>query len=179
MFIKYNTKCETPECKDRLNPAFTFYHTTWSLIWICEPCFNQYYEATGELKKRQDRALGEHMYDLMMRRSYNYMNDKSGYMLEEMIAQRAKVMHEIETAGDKQRAAERRELRSQINEAKTKVGAPDDEILIARERQDLRAQMGKPILGQQRTDRLAGLRAKLIVRLPIEEKNDDGTPEGA
>lgn len=175
---KHKTGCESPECKLRPKSAFTFYHTTWSFAFLCETCFNKYNGATGGPKRRQDLALAEHMHDLMMHRSYVYMNTKSGFLLEEMILLRKEIERKINRIEQQSASAERSELRKQIRESKTTIGAPDDELLVAREREELRRRMGLPTTARLRTDRTAPLRAKLIVNVQLRKENNDSASGG-
>jgi hypothetical protein len=170
MFALHQTRCETPECFADPNPADNFYHTVWSFIWICSECHDIYTTLPPRDKLQWDRLLAEHMYELMLRRSYNHMNEKSGFALEAAILKRQALLKKIKRSAPEQRAAEQRELRNQIRESKTKVGAPDDELLVARERQDLRAKLGMPIPSRPRRNHIGILRSKLVVSTqPPEE----------
>lgn len=160
---KFNTRCESPKCHPDASPAFIHHQTAWSFCYLCQPCWEEVNFLTGGMLVAWEVALAEHMWELMMRRAYPHMNVKSGFVLEEMLEIRVENERKLATLADKERAAEQRDLRRQIRESSTKIGAPDDELLVARERQDLRKQMGMPTLGRERVDRTSILRSKLII----------------
>lgn len=163
MFALHDTRCETPECSELLPPATDFYHSEWSLCWVCSACAALYRSGGGVEKLIRDRSLAKYMYHCQMLRSYRYVNELSGLALDEAINLRETALKQLERDKGKEEAAIRRDLRKQINAGLTKVGAPDDEIRSAPHRQFDRQQLGKPIAPRKKNDRELALRAQLIV----------------
>lgn len=169
-FKENGTVCESPLHKlGEEPPAVTYYQTDWSFAFLCAACNAMAKASTGSSKTAWDRRLAEHMYQLMVRRSYVHANIQSDFMLEEIIAQRNEAVKQIEQEDKKRDAAERGEIRKHIRESPVKVGMADDEILSARQRQVHREQSGAARVGPARVDRASVLRAKLIAPLPRKE----------
>lgn len=160
---KFNTRCESPKCHPDVSPAFMYHQSSWSFCYLCQPCWDEVNCLTGKPLIAWQISLAEHMWEVMMRRAYPHMNVKSGFVLEEMLESRVANERKLASLAASERAAEQRDLRRQIRESSTKIGAPDDELLVARERQDLRKQMGMPTLGRERVDHVSILRSKLII----------------
>lgn len=170
---RFNTRCETPKCHPDVSPAFMYHQSIWSFAYLCRDCWEEVNYLDGKPRMAWDVRLAEHMWELMMRRAYPHMNVKSGFLLEDMLESREvneKLLAKRET---RQRTAEQRELRTQIRESTTRIGAPDDELLVAREREDLRKQMGMPTLGRKPVDRVSVLRARLIIPSPLSTDKED------
>lgn len=166
LLAQHETTCETPACYHRdggPEPAWYYYQTTWSFAWVGQGCYEYAQTLSGVRRDKYDRELAEHMMELLLVRSYAHQNRKSGFLLERSIAARDKIEKEIKRLEKHDAGLERRELRKAIADSHIKVGAPDDELLVARQRQDLRVRLGKPMIGRPVTDRAASLRAKLIV----------------
>jgi hypothetical protein len=173
-FAQYGTVCESflHKIGDE-PPAEEYYQTTHSFVFLCGECNTIAWANSPADKTDWDGRLAEHMYDLMCRRSYVQTNLKSDFMLEEIVAQRAESVRQIEKLASTERAAEQQEIRKHIRESPIKVGTADDEILVARQRQTKREQAGTPRLGPARVDRGSVLRTKLIVPALPDKKEGE------
>jgi hypothetical protein len=171
-FTENDTRCETAEHPLLDAPhAVTYYQTEWSFAFLCEDCNDFFTSMDPATRLEWDGRLADHMYSIMLRRSYVQTNITSGFVLEEIVAQRAQTVREIEKLDGTQRAFEQREIRKHIRESTVKVGMADDEILTARQRQDKRQQAGVPRIGPARIDRGSVLRARLLPpALPKEQE---------
>lgn len=158
--------CEAPECQANPQPAFCWYQTDYSFVWLCQPHYEMTMLMDETTQARWNRKLAEHMYELFLVRSYVHQNNKSGFALEQSIEVARQAAYEIAQMETSARAVETRQIRAAIKSAPHRIGSPDEELLTARQRQAARTAQGKPTLGpsiQQRTDRLVTLRAKLTV----------------
>jgi hypothetical protein len=161
MFLRYGTMCELAECKPM--PAHAPYQTGLAFIFLCETHFDHGSTRLGHAKTLWDRRMGERMRDLMHRHSYVESNIAGGHALERAVAAREEVLAEIVKIQKKQVASEKRDLRRQIRDAPGKIGAADDSLLSARQRQENRvAEGGKPA-GPKPVNRVALLIPRLIV----------------
>lgn len=146
------TVCEYPKCTSQ---AVLPYRNSHSLLFVCEEHDRLTKTAAKDPKSKfaMDRFLSEAMYEGMLSKSYVHLNNKSGFVLEEMVEA---FEAEAATAVAKQAvhaSKQQRELRKAFNESKIRVGAPDDDLMTGRQRNDLRERMGKPRIGSPTVQR--------------------------
>lgn len=144
MLQAYGTKCEVKGCTQA---AVTPYFTCRVFVFICEE-HDSFVRSLSDTHKF-DMQLAEHMYDLMLRKSYVHMNNRSGFVLEEMVRNYQEDLKRHDQTKVQRENAERRELRNAAKKADIKIGAPDDALLVGRQRNDLREKMGLPIIGKK------------------------------
>jgi hypothetical protein len=169
-FKQENSTCEAPECDANPQPAFCWYQTQHSFVWLCQLHFEMTMVLSGMHLSTWNRKLAEHMYEKFLVRSYVHQNNTSGFALEAAIEVSQQAAKEIASLNKTADARAAREIRAAIKSSPVRIGSPDEEILTARGRQDARVAAGKPRIGRpslndpvKRTDRLVTLRAKLIV----------------
>jgi hypothetical protein len=163
MFKINGTLCEAPECADDRQPAYGPYPTERSFAFLCESHYNEAHARIGHARHRWNSQLAAHMLTLLNRLSYIYENAESGGELEEQLLIRAQVEADIKRTKAGAQAAERREIRRQINASGESIGLADDEILTARQRQDGRVAAGGKPVGPAPVSRVEKLLPRLIV----------------
>lgn len=161
-FKQEGTTCESLACWSENVPAYDYHVTRVSFVFLCKACKIGVLTMHPDVRKNWERDLGVNMYSQLMKRSYVVANVNSGFALEEAIEERENLLDELAKIKQKEEAAQRRELRKAIRESSTKIGAPDEELITARQRQEIRRLSGLPILGGERVDKAAVLQAKLI-----------------
>ncbi len=159
-FKIYGTTCEIDSCAE---PADNYHQSEWSLVWICAGHASEVHALSGGSLLTWERKVASQLYERMLQFSFVHQNHETGFALQEAVNRRAELEKEISKHTAKQRSAEQRELRKAIRETDVRVGRPDEELLIARQRQEARKQEGKPVIGAQRKDVAALIRPKLIV----------------
>lgn len=133
--------------------ATTMYLNDRSAVFMCLPCNKLIEVATGAARTDLDKQISEIMYSGLLRRSYVHLNNASGFALEEMVADFQDRVKNLGKMDDRRASLERREIRQNLAKAQSQVGMPDEELLTARQRNDLRARRGQPARGTQRKPR--------------------------
>jgi hypothetical protein len=103
------------------------------------------------------------MMELLLRRSYVWQNNESGFALEAAIATREETLRKIKRLEATAHSRERADLRRQILESGIKPGTPDDELTTARGRQVRREQAGRAPVGPQGDRKIDLLVGMLVV----------------
>lgn len=169
---QHDTLCEAPECEGNPRRAFTYHRSAWSFIFICLPHVEMVDKMGALSLAAWEKRVAEHMYEKFLVRSYAHTNIKSGLLLEESMTMREEAERELRKIELRQGQVEQRELRKAIRDSETKIGAPDDDLLVARQRQDLRARMGQPLRGERpkTAERVKMLTARLLVPIATDKK---------
>lgn len=141
------TRCEFPEACNAL--AAVPYRNKYSFVYLCDAHFAKIEKATGRDRADLDNSISRHMYQGLLAKSYVWNNNQSGGALDELVdahqAQVAKALKAAERANARTIAAQR----GLIQEHATKVGAPDEELLVGRDRNDLRKKFQQPARGPE------------------------------
>ena len=159
----FGAHCEAPRCA--LPAESVFLHEIVAAL-VCEMHLAQAEAAPNPTAIWLRKALA----DGLMLHSFEIANRESGGALLRRLRQR-----DLELVKQKELLAgrkkdEARELRKLVRESGIKVGAPDDALLVARQRQDLRSRMGEPIRGVPRRE----LQPVRPVQHPKRSDDDDG-----
>lgn len=156
----YRTTCEVDDCTVQ---ADNFLRTRWSFIWVCTVHHHQV--STMPLKDRGtwERHMAEVMYDRMLVFNFMHQNMISDFALQAQVDERLRVQQQIASEQSKLRNREQREMRAMLASSDSRAGMPDEELLVARQRQAQRVLNGTKPLGTPARDRLALLKPKLIV----------------
>lgn len=164
------TTCESPRCDQ---PAVTYHQSSWSFAYICLGHQGLIGTLPPDLLLEWEMELAEHLFEMFLMFSFTHQNIQTEFALQEAVNERVRIEREIKAAERKRSSQERRELRTAINRSQISIGTPDDQLLVARQRQAIRKAHGKPLIGVQKKDKVAILRPKLIVTLrPSAEKTE-------
>ncbi len=178
MLEENNSTCESLMCADKETPAWAYYQSRWSFLFLCADCYIKVMKLGPSRRQAWDKYMAEVMYEKFLQRSYVHQNNISGFALEESLIVRAQTQKEIDKLKARQEHEERRELRHAIRASATKIGAPDEELLVARQRQKARQDAGLPTIGapSKRSEKIKLLTSRLIVPTLFSavNKNDSG-----
>lgn len=133
--------------------ATTMYLNERSAVFMCRSCRQTVELATGALRTDLDKNVSEIMFSGLLRRSYVHLNNESGFKLEQLVATFQDQVKNLDKLDERRAKNERREIRQNLVKAQSQVGMPDEELLTARQRNDLRARRGQPTRGPQRKPR--------------------------
>lgn len=173
LLVKNGSTCEAVECASKPQPAWFYLQTEWSFILICKAHYDFVQLMPASVRLYWDKRLAEYMYEKFLERSYAHMNVKSGLLLEEAMTARIEAEKEIARLEAKQDGVERRELRKAIKASGTRIGSPDDELLVARQKQDLRVKLGHARIGpaSQTPAKIRLLKSRLLIpKMNVEEE---------
>lgn len=159
----FGAHCEAPRCA--LPADSVFLHEIVAAL-LCGTHLAQAKAAPNSAAIWLRKALA----DGLMLHSFDIANKESGGALLRRLRQRdLELVRQKKLLAGREKS-EARELRKLVRESGIKVGAPDDALLVARQRQDLRRQMGEPIRGMPRQV----LHPVRPVQHPKRPNDDDG-----
>lgn len=130
--------------------ATTPYRNRYSVVYLCDSHYQIVTNARGATRSDLDTKISVWMYGGLLRKSYVYQNTLSGGLLDQVVdAHEAEVKRAQEHAArkDARLVAEQRGL---IAADALKAGAPDEDLLTGRDRNDLRKKLHQPQLGPQK-----------------------------
>jgi hypothetical protein len=143
-----NTTCEFfARC---ILGATTPYRTAYSVVFLCDSHFIEVETASGARRAELDLQLSVSMYEGMLRKSYVWTNVKSDGLLDELVDAREEQIAADQRSKRNVAANNLAAQRRAISTADAKVGAPDEDLMIGRDRNDLREKLSKPRLGPTR-----------------------------
>lgn len=144
--IERGTVCELCQSAQAVVP----YRNDRSVMYVCEDDKARIDSVPASQRAQFDKHLSEVMYRGMLAKSFVFMNNESGFRLEELVENFRRQVAALDKNATRAEAQQRREIRQAIKEQQVKIGAPDDDLMSGRERQDLRRQMGLPTRGPER-----------------------------
>lgn len=147
--------------------ATTPYRNRYSVVYLCDAHYATVERAQGTVRSDLDLKISTWMYAGLLRKSYVYQNTISGGLLDELIdAHEAEIVHAKahDARKDARILAEQRGI---IAADALKAGAPDEELMTSRDRNDLREKLHRPRLGPSASRPAVG-----IVSLPRTELPD-------
>lgn len=123
------------------------YRTHWTVAYLCDEHESFLLDNTDSARLALERKLSEHRMECWLVFSYVHTNNKSGYVLEQLIEQQRGEDRKHIRAQAKAPIEARREIRGNLQRQQTRIGAPDDELLTGRQRNHLRVMTGQKPLG--------------------------------
>lgn len=145
--IERGTVCEMPSCGGQ---AVFPYRNDRSVMYVCEDDKARIESVPASQRAQFDKRLSETMYRGMLAKSFVFMNNESGFKLEELVEDFKRQVAALDKSAARLESEQRREIRRVQQESQARIGAPDDELMTGRQRQDLRRQMGQPTRGPER-----------------------------
>lgn len=143
MLASHRTHCEMTRCALAATQVY-FYPPV--AAFLCKLHFDFAQDQPLIAVSRLTTSLNE---GLRLHSFIKHNQEAGGALMDSILERDKEVERQAELAKSRERE-EQRELRQLIKESGIKVGAPDDELLVARQRQDLRARMGEPLMGRPR-----------------------------
>lgn len=145
--IKRGTVCEIPDCSGQ---AVYPYRNERSVLFVCEDDKARIESAPSNSMTSVNKRLSESMYQGLLNKSFVYMNNKSGFKLEDLVADFNRQVADIAKKEKQTASKQRTEIRRLQEESKTRIGAPDDALITSRQRNDLKKMNGQPTKGPAR-----------------------------
>lgn len=143
------TVCELPDCSKQ---AVYPYRNDRSVMFICEDDKTRFDLVPANQRTLFDKRLSEVMYRGMLKKSFVFMNNESGFALEKMVAEFQRQVADLDKSAASTEKRKRAEIRRHLRESQTVIGMPDEALITSRERNDLRRRRGETVLGPNLKD---------------------------
>lgn len=131
--LEYKTPCEyMGECDMQ---AMFGYLTAWTALWVCTKHHQFLMSRAASERVVLDRRLSEERYERFLRRSYVHTNNLSNFELETRLLAEKEADAKAKRSATQRRATASAQIRRGIAEQTVKIGAPDEELIAARQAQ--------------------------------------------